>query len=185
MPIFVVQDTMDELILVLTPGTNGVVEENYPVGDKNGKRRWDFKEQDWKLAKFTWHTHRLLMILAPEKYYSTNLFWKQDQNKFVGYYINFQLPFTRSHCGIDTLDLELDIDIRPDFSFEWKDLDDYKKGIETGIISPEWVDEIEVAKIEILEKLEKRQYPFDGSWLNWMPDPSWSSPKLPENWDKI
>jgi hypothetical protein len=33
--------------------------------------------------------------------------------------------------------------------------------------------------------LEKRQYPFDGSWLDWMPDPSWTPPKLPENWDKF
>jgi hypothetical protein len=83
------------------------------------------------------------------------------------------------------LDLELDLAVNPDLSFQWKDVDDYKKGIETGIISPEWVEGIEMAKTEVLDKLEKRQYPFDGSWLDWRPDPSWSPLTLPENWDKI
>jgi hypothetical protein len=81
--------------------------------------------------------------------------------------------------------LDLDIVVHPDFSYEWKDLDDYEKGIETGVILPEWVDQIEAANIEILEKLEKRRYPFNGSWLDWMPDPNWSTPTLPRNWDKI
>jgi protein associated with RNAse G/E len=83
------------------------------------------------------------------------------------------------------LDLDLDLIINPDFSCEWKDVEDYERAIEEKIIFPEWIRKIDVAKQKILEKLEKRQYPFDGSWLNWMPDPSWSLPKLPENWDKI
>jgi protein associated with RNAse G/E len=185
MPTFVVKDTLQGLVLALMPGTDCMVEENYIKGKKNGRRRWDFKDENWRLEKFTWHTNRLLFILEPEKYYSTIFFWNHERNEFVSYYINFQLPFRRTQCGIDTLDLELDIDANPDFSFEWKDLDDYKKGIETGIILPEWVDEIEIAKTEVLDRLAKRLYPFDGSWLNWKPDPNWAPPKLPQNWDKI
>ena len=185
LPTIVVRDTGKEVVLALLPGATGVVEENYPARNKTGKRRWDFKEKDWRLAGFVWHTHRLLMILEAEKYYATALFWNHEQNKFVGYYINFQLPFTRSYCGIDTLDLELDLDIQPDFSYVWKDLDDYKKGMETGIILPEWAEQIESAKGEVLNRLDKRRYPFDGSWLDWMPDPNRSLPTLPANWDKI
>lgn len=184
-PTYVVKDTFQEVVLALTPGTDGLVEENYSLGKKYGKRRWDFKYENWRLANFTWHTNRWLLILKPEKYYAAVFFWNHDRNEFLGYYINFQLPFKRSHSCIDTLDLELDINIHPDFSFEWKDLDDYQKGIESGIIHPDWVYEIESAKIEVLDKLEKRGYPFDGSWLDWMPDPSWVPPKLPENWDLI
>ena len=162
-----------------------MVEEQYPKGKKNGKRRWDLKEEDWKLEPFTWHTNRLLFILEPEKYYSIIYFWNHESNKFQCYYVNFQLPFKRSHCSVDTLDLDLDIVINPDFSFEWKDKDDYQKAIEAGVIYPEWVEEIEKAKIEVLERLKKREYPFDGSWLDWRPDPSWSAPGLPKDWDKI
>src|SRR5258706_81815 len=68
---------------------------------------------------------------------------------------------------------------------ECKDEDDYQKAIDYGIIFPEWVQGIEDAKQEIFNKLEKRQYPFDGQWLNWMPDPSCSPPKLPANWPEM
>ena len=184
-PTTVVRDTIDELVLALTPGTDCMAEQDYARGKKNGKRRWDFKHKHWKLERFTWHTNRLLFLLEPEKFYSPILFWHHGTNEFLCYYINFQLPFQRMPCAINTLDLDLDMVIHPDFTYEWKDLDDYEKGIETGVILPDWVDQIESAKVEILEKLEKRQYPFDGSWLDWMPNPDWSPPKLPENWDKI
>jgi len=184
-PTIVVKDTADELVLTLIPGTECAAEETYLQGKQHARRWWDFKNNDWVLEKYKWHTNRLLLILEPEKYYSTILFWDHKSNEFLCYYINFQLPFRRSSLGIDTLDLDLDIIINPDFSFEWKDVDDYQKAIAHGLIFPDWVQEIDSAKPEIFERLEKRQYPFDGSWLDWKPDPSWEPPKLPENWDKI
>lgn len=185
MPTIIVKDSPQEIVLALAPGTDCMVEADYVNGKKNGKRRWDFKDEDWKLEKFSWHTNRLLFLIEPEKYYSTIFFWDHESNEFLCYYINLQLPFKRNHSSIDTLDLDLDIVIHPDFSFEWKDVDDYQKGIETGIILPEWVNEIDTSKREVLERLEKREYPFDKSWLNWRPDPAWSTPKLPKDWDQI
>jgi protein associated with RNAse G/E len=184
-PTIVVKDSPDELVLTLLPGAECVAEETYPAGKRHGKRWWNFINTDWKLAKYTWRTNRLLLILEPQQYFSTMLFWDHLSDEFTGYYINFQLPFERSHCGIDTLDLDLDIIIDPDFSFEWKDVEDYQKAIKHGLISAKWIQGIEAAKPEIFGKLEKRQYPFDGSWLEWRPDPSWEPPSLPENWDKI
>ena len=87
--------------------------------------------------------------------------------------------------AIDTLDLDLDLIVRPDFRLEWKDENDYQTAIEKEIVLPEWVAEIEKAQVEILTNIERRAYPFDGSWLDWKPDPNWSPPMLPENWDKI
>ncbi|HET7144947.1 MAG TPA: DUF402 domain-containing protein [Anaerolineales bacterium] len=184
-PTIIVKDSPQEIVLALTPGTDCMVEETYSQKRKNGKRRWDFKDMDWKLEKFTWHTNRLLFLIEPEKYYSTIYFWDHESNEFLCYYINFQLPFKRNHYSIDSLDLDLDIVIHPDFSFEWKDVDDYQKGIRTGIILPEWENEIDKSKREVLERLEKREYPFDNSWLSWRPDPAWSTPKLPKDWDQI
>lgn len=83
------------------------------------------------------------------------------------------------------MDLELDLIVNPDLSIKWKDFDEYQKGIERGIIRQDWIQGIEIAKKEIFEKIERRKYPFDGSWLNWTPDSTWSPPKLPKNWDKI
>ena len=81
--------------------------------------------------------------------------------------------------------MDLDLIIRPDLSSEWKDEEDYRRAIEHGAISPEWIEGIESAKRDIFARLEKRQYPLDGAWLNWLPDPNWLPPKLPENWDMV
>src|SRR5262249_23653667 len=106
-------------------------------------------------------------------------------NEFLCYYINFQEPFQRrDHC-VDTLDWELDLIVNPDFSQEWKDVEEYQKAIENGLITPDWAQNIEAAKPEILARIEKRQYPFDSTWLDWKPHPRWSPAKLPANWDKI
>lgn len=181
----VVKDIHEELALVFLPGSEGMGPEDWVDGKKGGNRRWEFKNRAWKLKEYFWHSHFTLFLLEPQKYYVTNYSWSAESNQFLSYYVNFQLPFTRSHCGIDTLDLDLDLIINPDFTHEWKDVEEYQKAIENGVVFPEWTREIDRARKEILDKLEKRQYPYDGSWLNWMPDPAWSPPRLPKNWDKI
>jgi len=184
-PTIVVKDNPDELVLTLLPGTECMAEETYPQGKQHARRWWDFKNNDWVLKPYTWHTNRLLLILEPDACYSTILFWDDASDKFLCYYINFQVPFKRHHACMDTLDLELDIIINPDFAYEWKDLDDYQIALEQGFVSSEHKQQIDDTKLEIFDRLEKRQYPFDGSWLDWKPDPNWEPPKLPENWDKI
>jgi protein associated with RNAse G/E len=184
-PTILVKDSPGEIVMALLPGAECIAEESYPKGKKNGKRRWDFINRDWQLAKYTWKTNRLLLLFEPEKCYSTIFFWNDSSDDFLCYYINFQLPFKRHDCAVDTLDLDLDLVIHPDLTYEWKDEDDYQKAISHGVILPEWVQEIDIATSEVMDRLEKRQYPFDGSWLDWKPDATWSPPKLPANWDKI
>ena len=184
-PTIVVKDEPEELVLTLLPGTECMAEETYPLGKKNSKRWWDFKDNDWKLAKYNWRTNRLLLLFEPEKCYSTILFWDHATDEFLCYYINFQIPFQRRYDNADTLDLELDLIVNPDLTLQWKDVEDYQMAVDHDLISPAWMQKIENTKPEILNRIEKRLYPFDGSWLDWKPVSSWSPPKLPENWDKI
>ncbi len=184
-PTIVVKDSPQELVLTLLPGTECIAEETYLRGKKDSNRRWEFKDNDWKLEKYTWQTNRLLLIFEPEKFYATIYFWNNTSQEFLHYYINFQEPFRRNADAVDTLDLDLDIIIHPDLRFEWKDEDDYQQAIDHGIITTDWIQGIEAAQKDVFAKLERRQYPFDGHWLNWVPDPNWEPPKLPENWDKI
>jgi predicted RNA-binding protein associated with RNAse of E/G family len=184
-PTILVRDSPTETVLTLLPGTECIAEETYPKGKKNGQRRWYFVDHDWKLAKYTWNTNRLLLIFEPQKYYSIILFWNHQNNDFLCYYVNFQLPFKRNLSAVDTLDLDIDLIINPDLSYEWKDIEDYQNAIAHGLILPEWSRGIETATDEIMARLEMRQYPFDGSWLDWKPDPAWQPPTLPQNWDKI
>ena len=163
--------------------------EGYINGKHGERREWDrwgdYKKNNPDMQKFTWHTNRLLVLMEPQKYYATIYFWQENTDQFLCYYINFQLPFWRSECGFDTLDLELDIVINPERKWHWKDEEDYQKGIDSGILLKQWTDGIEIAKPNVLERIKKQKYPIDGKWLNWHPDPNWSAPKLPENWNEV
>lgn len=180
-----VKDNPEETALAFLPGSEGMGPQGWVDGSNKGDRPREFMKEPWMLKKYSWRNFRTLFVLEPQKYYATAYYWNAGNNQFLSYCINFQTPFTRSHSCIDTRDLELDLIVNPDLSYEWKDLKEFQKGIQTGAIFPEWIPGIESAKGEILNKLQKRQYPFNGSWLNWMPDLAWSPPKLPENWDKM
>jgi predicted RNA-binding protein associated with RNAse of E/G family len=181
----VVKDSDEEIVLAMLPGSECIAAEGYATGKRNAKRRWDYIDSEWVLEELIWHTNRLLVLTKPGKYYSTMFFWDDTSNEFLCYYINFQTPYQRSPFGIDTLDLDLDLIINPDMSFEWKDIDDYEKGIETGVILPEWIEAVESAKIEIFDRLSKRKYPFDGSWLDWQPEKAWRPSKFPQPWLEV
>lgn len=184
-----VHDRPEEVALAILPDAECFAPEGYINGRHGPSGHWDrwddHMKGNWDMQRYTWHTNRLLILLQPEKYYASGYFWQDDINQFLCYYVNFQLPFRRSKIGFDTFDLELDIIVEPTYEWHWKDADEYQKGIEHGILLKEWIQEIDASKPEIFDKLEKRQYPFDGSWLDWMPDPAWASPTLPEGWDTV
>lgn len=185
----VVEDGPNHVVLAVLPGAECVAHTDYIHGRHGASGKWDrwkdYMSGNWDVQKYAWRTNRLLILLEREKYYATILFWNHESNEFLCHYVNFQLPYTRTPFSIDTLDLDLDIIIHPDCSFEWKDIDDYERALEHGAFLPEWIQGIEAAKPEVLDSLEKRQYPFDGSWLSWVPDPNWAPPKLPEDWVKM
>ena len=70
-PTIVVKDSPEQIVLTLLPGAECIAEEDYPRGKKNGQRWWDFEDQHWNLEKYIWRTNRLLLLLEPQKYYST------------------------------------------------------------------------------------------------------------------
>jgi protein associated with RNAse G/E len=81
--------------------------------------------------------------------------------------------------------LDLDIVIDPQYNWQWKDEDEYQDGIREGGIQEEWVKGIEQSTADVFDRISKRRYPLDDSWLQWRPDPTWVSPKLPERWQFV
>lgn len=188
--VIVVKDKPEETVLLLMPGAQCAFPEGYWRWRKNKDfsqgTRWQEAQRDHiSLREFSWERNRLLIFLEPEKFYSCYLFWDHASGQFICHYINFQLPYHRSHCGFDTLDLDLDIVIDPQYNWEWKDEDEYQAGISEGGIQQEWVRRIEKSQEEVFDRINKRSYPFDGSWLQWQPIPTWLPPKLPERWQVV
>jgi hypothetical protein len=188
--VIVVKDQPDETVLLLIPGADCVFPEGYWRWKKNkdysqGTRWQEAKQENIVYIEFAWQTNRILIFLEPGKYYACFMFWDHASGQFNGYYINYQLPYVRSHCGFDTLDLDLDIVIDPQYRWEWKDEDHYQEGIRQGGIKSEWVAAIEESHAEVLSRIARRSYPLDGSWLDWQPDEEWGLPKLPEKWQYV
>jgi hypothetical protein len=187
--VIVVHDRPAEVALLLMPGA----ECSHPDGWRFGAhgtgaalKRWsELRAGSWTLAPRRWDTNRFLVLLEPEKYYASGLIWEHESDVFDCYYINFQLPFRRSHCGLDSLDLELDLIATPDGDWHWKDADDYEEGIHKGGMIPEWVKGVDCGQSEVLQRLNHRAYPFDGTWLDWMPDRCWLPPELPKAWRRL
>jgi len=185
--VIVVKDELNETILLLTPGAQcaipeGLVSWRMHHEFSHGSRWQESKSENFTLREYIWHTNRLLIFLEPEKYFACCIFWNHTSNQFGCYYINFQLPIHRSRCGFDTLDLDLDIVIDAQYNWKWKDLEEYNAGIKEGGILAEWVEGIESSKNDVFDRIDKRSYPLDGSWLEWQPPKDWIPPKLPKEW---
>jgi len=188
--VIIVKDSQKETILLLLPGAQCAVPREYR---RWGDEAWGKKLNRWAIAnkekiyleEFIWKTNRILYFLEPDKYYCCCLFWDNKSNKFKFYYINFQTPYERSHCEFDTLDLDLDIIVDEQYNWKWKDQDDYQAAIQDGGIKTEWVNGIEQYKNETIERIRKKSYPMDHSWINWRPDSSWKPPRLIEGWQII
>jgi len=183
----VIKDTPEETALFIWPGAECMMPSGYIHHGHNGRwNRWEETINNTiQMEKFCWHTNRFLILLEPDKFFSTIYIWEAACDQFLCYYINFQLPYHRTPLGFDTLDLDLDIVIETSLNWEWKDKDEYQVGIDSGGIKSEWVREIELAQNEVFARIKKQIYPLDASWLNWRPDPAWLAPHLPENWDEV
>lgn len=187
--VIVVRDSPIETAVLLEPGNRCA----YPTGywrwkhdDFSQGTRWDdARSMAWTLREFDWRACRFLMLLWPGRYYSAGPVWRVDTGEFECYYVNFQLPFQRSRQGFDTFDLELDLVVDADLSCEWKDVAMYQAAVESGVIAHEWIDGIETAKVDVLQKIADKAYPFDGSLLQWQPDSLRRLTGLPDGWDVV
>lgn len=188
---WVVEDSPEQTLLLQVPGSpckipSGLIQRKYAPRENSDASRWDEQENPpWQLVDWIWQRRCFLVFMEPGTHYAINLVWEGDSRRFLGWYINFETPFRRSPVGFDTLDLELDLEVRPDYSLHWKDTEEYTEGIRRGAISAETAKQVERAKRQILRKVEQREEPFDGSWNWWRPQEDWGIPTLRPGWQKV
>lgn len=112
--------------------------------------------------------------------------WGFVDGEFEGWYINLQSPARRWWGGIDIHDQALDVLVAADRTWKWKDEDEFAE--RTG--HPLFWDEADAATIRgeaerLIALAEAGQFPFDGTWCNFRPDPSWGPTELPWWWDQL
>ena len=117
-----------------------------------------------------------ICVAQPGRAHSVYVFWGEN-GELSHWYVNFEQPLRRTPIGYDTFDEKLDLIVRPDGSYEWKDEDELEQAAALGLVDAEAV------RAEAARVLE--EWPFPNGWEDWRPDPSWPVPQLPEGWDRV
>lgn len=130
---------------------------------------------DWELEDAA-PSRNSVCIARPGRAHSVYVFW-DEAGAFSHWYVNFEQPLRRSPVGFDTFDEKLDLIVRPNGSYEWKDEDELEQAAAVGLLDPAAV-RAEAARVIA-------EWPFPTGWEDWRPDPSWPVPQLPEGWDRV
>jgi predicted RNA-binding protein associated with RNAse of E/G family len=130
-------------------------------------------------------TGRDMLLLTPRQS-PYAIAWGFVDGEFGGWYANLQTPARRWWGGIDTHDQALDVLVAADRTWRWKDEDEFTE--RTG--HPLFWDEAGAAVIRgeaerLIALAEAGQFPFDGTWCNFLPDPDWRPTELPWWWDQL
>src|SRR5262245_44125001 len=118
----------------------------------------------WKYSGRTLGMDTMTFTRADE-WFSVAVGWRQD--RFVGWYVNLQVPVTRNEGAFDTMDLILDVVVSPDRSWQEKDRPDFDAAISRGIFDADIAERVLAEQYRALERLHARDEPFDDRWAKW------------------
>ncbi len=188
-PTRVISDDERGLLLWLDRGTPGV---NEIAVDGRGTRSMPFAEWitlELRLEPRGWQGPGILLLFPPNADHSVWWFWS-DQWQFRSWYVNLEERAVRwddgDVAGIDVVDQDLDVHVEPDRSWAWKDEDEFAERL--AFPDHYWVSDEAAVRAEglrVITQVESGIFPFDGSYLDFRPDPSWVIPaELPTGWDR-
>lgn len=186
-PMPVVEDRGDSLALWCPRGTRWKTATTPPTRPRAPTRAERFvlslTRRDWVLADFTWDVSTLVLVRAGD-WHAVWVCW-DDRGASRGWYVNLQQPFRRTERGLHTMDLMLDILVAPDRRWRWKDEDEFAALITAGLIDTAEAARVRDEARRVVARVEAHEPPFSEPWHAWRPDPSWSLPQLPADWDRL
>ena len=183
-PAVVVEDRADRVLLYVPDGTRWCAPStSVPLPEGRIGLIRAFASGRLKLTGglTPWRNH-VLHVLLPGRPFSVWLFWSPEW-EFSSYYVNLETPFARSAVGFDSCDHVLDVCVRPDRTWYYKDLDELDVCVEVGLMSAALASQVRRDAEEGIGLIEAWQAPFDAGLEEWRPDPAWPLPALPAGWD--
>lgn len=177
----VVQDSPELVAINIRPG---FPVQWYAGAKMGGPRGRGILAWDGAHVEAEWRDTEILVLKRPGEMHAVEIIWRASDHSFRGWYINLEEPSRRTERGFDIRDLELDIEIAPDPSWHRKDEDVFEWAIDEGRI-PRGDRELLRAEGErALQRILRREFPFDREWETWRPDAAWPSPTLPPDRDR-
>src|SRR5262245_32857232 len=136
---------------------------------------------EWGFVDGVWSGTDALVIARRDEWFSTWLMWSTGGGDFLGYYVNFERPWTRTAGGFDSHDLAVDLVVSPAGEPTWKDRDAFEQRIAVGIIEPDAATAVRDAMRAVEQQVDARAGVFAGDLVGWKPDPDWRVPVLPDD----
>jgi len=136
--------------------------------------------QSWRGGRLMWHP-------AGQPYSVWYRFHSDDS--FDDYYVNLEVPSVvwedKRLAGIDTVDWDLDVVASADRRWRFKDVDEFEERLRHRDY---WVDdesEVRAAADLAVKLIEGGAFPFDGTWTDFRPEPSWApATSVPGGWQR-
>lgn len=175
-PATVVEDAPDQTTLVIPGGVRCAV----PVDEDGAELR--LPDRTWRREIRRRGPEPILSFAWPDTAYSV-LRWTDEGSPV--WYVNLQRPLERTPIGFDTTDHALDLLVRADGTWVWKDEDELAEAVRLGLFTPEQASAFRAEGERALRRILHRERPFDRDWDDWRPDPSWPVPTLPDGWDRV
>jgi hypothetical protein len=130
----------------------------------------------------TSHTNRILWVWPRAASYMVGHVWEDATDQFRGWYLNLQTPLRRSRIGFDLWDQLLDVVVRPDRTWFWKDEDQFEDAIRLDVIGSKEAAAVRAQGESLIRGLDAL---LPTGWEDWRPEPSWPVLELPEGWDRV
>lgn len=168
--------TSGDPALWLAPGTSVM----WPAIRGNPAREVPLEQRygvPWASIGKPWVGDGVLILGRPQRAHSIWLFW--NNWRFTGWYVNLEAAWRPSRLGFDTEDHELDLWIEGSGSWRWKDEHDLDVAVQSGLFTAG-----EAAAFRAEGERVVAEWPFPTGWEDWRPDPAWSVPTVPEDWDE-
>ncbi|ALE07559.1 hypothetical protein AL755_04625 [Arthrobacter sp. ERGS1:01] len=183
-PVTVVADDDRHLAVWLAPGTrmlHPVIADGRDIRSLEGTEMFTAPRAQ---AVRDWSGSGILVVFQPETMYSV-WFFKSPSGLRDSYYVNIEAPFVRTEQGIESTDLVLDVVVKADHSFRYKDEDELAFAHQAGVLSSSTVVKIRQAGADAVETVSRWGFPFDAGFETFQPDRAWPVPALPDTatWD--
>jgi len=137
---------------------------------------WVFRDAEWDVTT--------LSLMREGDWHALWVSWLLDGAHW-GWYVNLQQPFRRTELGFETMDLMLDVIVDPDRTWHWKDEDELETFVERGVFTAELAESIREEGLRVIAQADANEPPFNEPRPAWRPDEAWTTPELPEGWDRL
>ncbi|WP_307831988.1 DUF402 domain-containing protein [Prauserella cavernicola] len=117
--------------------------------------------------------------LVCEGVWSSVWWFFDERGDFTGWYVNLEIPLGRDALGPKRIDGVLDVAVDPDRSWAWKDEDEAQAALRAGRLTEAELALLREEGLRYVALAEAGEFPFDGTYTDFRPDPAWPRPELP------